>query len=131
MHLHRLFNVLVLGGAALALAPASCDERNSEEGGSSGDSGESEDGETGPGESGESSSSTTGGDQTDESGSESGDGTTESGDGTSEGTGDATESETGDVMCMGDPFACGCPCCWVADCVNTEDCCAGWCGECC
>ena len=59
---------------------------------------------------------------------------------TSNGSGGATSAGGGSAQGGGEPVCsdpaspddpCGCPCCWVMDCLNTEECCAGWCGDCC
>lgn len=106
------FNVLVLGGAALA----ACGDNDPE-----GRQGSTANGATtGNGATNGPSTTATTGNATNGSG-----GATGAGGESGAGAG----LQCSPVPSPGDP--CGCPCCWVVDCLNTEECCAAFCGDCC
>jgi hypothetical protein len=114
MRIERLFNVLVLGGAALA----GCGD--DEEGGA-GDTRSAGQGAAGPAGNGPAT-----GNAAATSGAGGQGGSTEQGPG---GAGVGGAPVCSEPASPTDP--CGCPCCWVLDCLNTEECCTGWCGSCC
>ncbi|HZO16105.1 MAG TPA: hypothetical protein VFB62_22680 [Polyangiaceae bacterium] len=101
------FHILVLGGAAMV--GACVEDEGSTEGS----------GATGPG-------TTQGPGPTTSVATNGSGGTTSAGGGNAQGGGDPVCS---DPASPNDP--CGCACCWVMDCLNTEECCTGWCGDCC
>ena len=112
MDVEKLFNVLVLGGAALGLAACNhaSDEKSGGEGGAAG------------------ASSTNGGNGGNGGGGTGGAGTTSGsgGAGGEGGAGGASNLEC--TPAPGDPGdACGCPCCWADNCLNTEPCCEAFC----
>ena len=124
MKLDRLFNVLVLGGAAIGLGGACGDDTGGGTTGTSGGSTSSGDGTTaGVGGGGNGGGGTTG--------IGGGGAGTGGGGGQTAGSGGAG----GGLNCpdpAGPDDPCGCPCCWVTDCLNTDaDCCAGFCEESC
>lgn len=118
MKLDRLFNVLVLGGAAIGLGTA-CGEENVGGGGTAGGTGEG-------GATSSSSNATTGAGG---AGGAAGTGGAGGVGGQSAGPGGA--GGAGGLECPEIPSVdapCGCPCCWVTDCANTDaDCCTGFC----
>ncbi|WP_434048571.1 MULTISPECIES: hypothetical protein [Sorangium] len=125
MKIERLFNVLILSGAAVGLAACSDD------GGSGGSGGAGAAGTTG----------STSGNATGSGGGGGGGGTASSGGGAeggngggggaTAGSGGATAGSGGggedSLDCSSTPLAsdaCGCPCCWMGDgCLNNEPCC--------
>jgi hypothetical protein len=118
MNIERLFQVLVLGGAALA-APGCGDDPA----GTSG-SGGAEPGQGGGGSGGSpagpTSTATTGG------GGSGADGGAGGAGGVATSGGGASPLECSAVPDPAD--ACGCPCCWVENCLNTDEaCCGGFC----
>jgi hypothetical protein len=128
MKLDRLFNVLVLGGAAIGLGGA-CGDDNDTGGGTTGSSGST-------GTTASSSGSGTGSGTT--AGSGGAGGTTSAGTGGGGGAGGQSAGSGGaggalecpEVPGPDDP--CGCPCCWVVDCLNTDGvCCATFCEDTC
>jgi hypothetical protein len=115
MRIERLFNVLVLGGAALTVG---CGNESPDSGGagSSGAGGASTDAGAGGAAAGDANTGGTGG-------------------ATAGGTAGATAGSSGELECRLDSLGrgnpadpCGCPCCWALDCLNTDDCCRGFCG---
>jgi hypothetical protein len=124
MKLDRLFNVLVLGGAAVGLAACSG------EGG--GGSSEGAGGVGSGGAGGNATGSSTSGDMSTSSatGGEGGAGGGGTGGAGGSGTGGVGGSGMLECSAMADPAdPCGCPCCWVTDCLNTELCCIDFCKE--
>jgi hypothetical protein len=128
MKLERLFNVLVLGGAALGLA-AACN--GSEEGSTTGEAASGAD--QGSAQNGSQASGATTGAG---SGSAQGGGSNATQSAGVGGSGAGSSGTGGNLVCsevpdINDP--CGCPCCWVADCDNDDgECCSGFCeGSCC
>ncbi len=121
MKLDKLFNVVVLGGAALVSACSDEDDvaSNAAQGGTAGNGG-----------AGTSSSSST-------TGAGGGTGPFEAGvQGGAAGAGGETPIDAGakddgrsaesGLACSPTPNPsdpCGCPCCWVANCINTDACC--------
>jgi hypothetical protein len=116
MRIDRLFNLLVVGGSALALMPGCSDGGGSEPAETGGGAGAESAGSAGSA-SGGSAGSASGGN----AGSASG--------GVAGGDVGGAAGSAGAAQCP--PDACGCACCWVTDCLDTEPCCAGWCGDCC
>lgn len=128
MQIDRLFNVLVLGGAAL-VAGACSGEDPDESGGPL---------ERGAGAGGDAATSGTGG----SGGGDAGTGGGDAGGSGSGGNGGAASGSSGQAGAAGtagvsglecggnagDP--CGCPCCWVTDCINDEPCCTEAWGPC-
>lgn len=123
MNLDRLFNALVLEGALLA---AACDVEP-EPGAPPEATGDETDAPvetttTGSGD-GATSDATSSGSE----GSTGGEGST--GEGTTGGSSESEGSTGAPLECSDPPNAadpCGCPCCWILECVNTEECCEGW-----
>lgn len=121
MKLDRLFNVLVLGGAAIGLGTA-CGEENVGGGAAGGGTGE------GGATSSSSNATTSGG---------GGDGGAAAGTGGAGGVGGQTAGSggAGGLECPEIPSPdapCGCPCCWITDCLNTDAvCCATFCENTC
>jgi len=114
MRIERLFNVLVLGGAALTVG---CGNESPDTGGASGTNSGGTPGTAGAGGAAAGDASSAGGSN-----------------GTAGGAGGATAGSSGTLECMLDSLGrgnpadpCGCPCCWALDCLNTEDCCSGFC----
>jgi len=127
MRIERLFNVLVLGGAALGGAcgnePAEDDDGGSRAGaGGSGIGGGSTSGVGGA------SDGMGGASGTDPGGGEPAAGASAAGAAAGNG-GFSGELECRlDRLGRGDPAdPCGCPCCWLMDCANDEECCANFC----
>jgi hypothetical protein len=131
MKLDRLFNVLVLGGAALVTGCS--DEGGDAVGQTAGSGGDAPSTSTpGAGGAGTSNSSSTtgtgGGASQSEAGAQGGAGRgggepqSDAGSHDGGGSGDST------LVCSPTPSAsdpCGCPCCWVSNCINTDECCKG------
>ncbi|MDI1432429.1 hypothetical protein [Polyangium sorediatum] len=133
MNIEKLFNVLVLGGAALGLT--ACNQAS--DGGDGGDGGaastSSANGGNG-GNGGNGAGGSGGNGATSGSGGAGGEGATSGsggagGEGATSGSGGAGGASN--LECSlppGDPSdPCGCPCCWAANCLNTEPCCDGFC----
>jgi hypothetical protein len=118
MRLERLFNVLVVGGAALGAGCAG---------------GSSEGGAIGGG--GSTSTSTTSA-TAEGAGGASAEGGIEGGAGTeADARGDVTERDAGALVCPQGPAPpnapCGCICCWASNtCINTDECCAAFRSKC-
>lgn len=138
MRIERLFNVLVLGGAALG---AGCSSKADEparspaaEGGGAASAASGAAGEAVAGANdGGSGAAGAGASEPQAGGSDAGGAGTESGAGGAAGAGGAS-SQAGaggsPLVCSETPSpsdACGCPCCWVGNCANTEPCCASFC----
>ena len=152
MRIDRLFHVLVVHGSLLV---AGCDEGGgTSEGGASadgegpGDDGGGSSSTTGTSsattptdagdanddEAGDGGGSTEGGAASTDEGPASTDGgpvstdegpaSTDDGAGGESSSGDAPELQCSDTPDPND--TCGCPCCWALDCINTEECCAGF-----
>lgn len=121
MQIQRLFNVLVLGGAALGVACG--DGPTSEEEGP-----ETASGGASPGTTGATGGAVNDGAGGDVGGSVGGFGGDDATGGA--GAGGAGAGAGGPLVCSDEPNpadACGCPCCW-ADCPNTDaECCSGFC----
>jgi len=106
MRMDRWFGVLVLGGALVA-----CTDDDADEGAGGGGAGAA-----GAGDATGSTANAGGSD-----GGAASDGS---------GGGDSTTTGAGGGLVCGenDPAAaCGCPCCWATDCLNTEPCCGAFC----
>jgi len=121
MNIEKLFHVLVLGGAALGLA--ACGDSK---GGPSGEGGAAGAGSNNGGNGGAGGNAGEGGNG--------GAGGMSTGNGGSGGAGAGGAAGAGggsNLQCTPPPGspsdACGCPCCWVDSCLNTEPCCASFC----
>ena len=124
MHIERLFNALVLGGAAIGMGcsedASPVDERPSESNAGGRGDGGSGAGAVG-GTAGSGSGSTGGsGELADASGTPG-----RAGGGGEPGEADAASGECSAIPTPSDP--CGCPCCWVDNCMNDEPCCESFC----
>ena len=118
MKVDRLFHVLVLGGAALG-AGGCADEKPDDTPGAGGSSSTGTQASAGSGDQG------AGGMTAGQGGAAQ---STASGAG---GSGETVASSgAGPLTCSDTPDpgdACGCPCCWMDNCLNTEPCCESFC----
>jgi len=150
MRIERLFNVLVLGGAALS---AGCDQQPADDpvpatGGTAGGTQQQEGngagstggastvpsgaaGEPSAGEATTTEAAGSGGtEQVAEAGGSSGAGSGGETSGGTSGASGAGGSESAPLVCSESPNpgdACGCPCCWIGGCMNDEPCCESFC----
>ncbi|MFP6687308.1 MAG: hypothetical protein VB934_21490 [Polyangiaceae bacterium] len=123
MKVDRLFHVLVLGGAALG-AGGCADEQPDGTSGAGGGSSSATQASTGSGDQGAGGMTAGQGGAAQSTASGAG-GSGAGGSGAtvaSSGAGPLTCSDTAEAS-----DACGCPCCWMDNCLNTEPCCGGFC----
>ncbi|WP_438021177.1 hypothetical protein WMF18_19820 [Sorangium sp. So ce315] len=138
MKIERLFNVLIVSGAAVGLAACSDDSSGSGAPGttgatsgsasSSGQGGGSEGTSSGGGEGDGGTAAGNGGAMAGSGGATAGSGGAgaSAGSGGGGGTGGASSLDCSEQAAVPDD-PCGCPCCWVTGCLNTEPCCAAFC----
>jgi hypothetical protein len=122
MHFDRLFNVLVLGGAALAITACrgdSGDKTGDGTAGSTSAGGASSGGASSGGAS--SGGASSGGMSSGGSSSGGAAGSVSTGGSAGEASGGSAGSGPNDCELV--PKHCGCPCCWVGDCLEGEECC--------
>ncbi|WP_437282278.1 hypothetical protein WME90_17410 [Sorangium sp. So ce375] len=137
MRIERLFNVLILSGAAIGLGACGDDGgENAGNGGASATAGATSGGAPGSGGAGDGATAGSGGggeSATEGSGGAGGGAAAGSGGGESatagSGGGDGAGGASSlDCSAVPDPYdACGCTCCWMTGCLNTEPCCATFC----
>lgn len=121
MNIEKLFHVLVLGGAALGLGACG----DSKEGGAGGAAGSENGGKGGAGGMGGQGNGGTGGTTSGNGGNGGNSGNGGNGAGGAAGAGGGSNLVCSTPADPGD--ACGCPCCWVENCLNTEECCSVFC----
>lgn len=121
MNIEKLFHVLVLGGAALGLGACG----DAKEGGAGGDGGAAGSDNGGNGGFGGAGGQGNGGAAGMSSGNGGNGGSAGNGAGGAAGAGGGSNLVCTTPASPGD--ACGCPCCWADNCLNTEECCAGFC----